>query len=220
MLSKLLAPYGGVREILFKYWAAYGGLGAILCSPYMHAAFIATLLSPAYWLDNWQSVATPVLAPGWATTSISVLPNLIGFALGGYAIWLGFGDDQFRALISQRRKTSKASPYLEVSATFAHFILVQLIALMAGIIGLATNRTPSEIWASRVLLDWGVPAEFFYKWLAPVGHALGFFLLVYALTAAVAATLAVFRVATWFDTYRNMPARPLRWRDRMKSRRH
>src|SRR5690554_7741499 len=85
--------YVGVRKLFARYWIAYGGFKSIVGSPYMHASLFITLISSGIWLKY-----------DWVEIPISVLPNIIGFSLGGYAIWLALGDDKFRASISGKTK--------------------------------------------------------------------------------------------------------------------
>jgi hypothetical protein len=142
----------------------------------------------------------------WWDVSLGVLPNIIGFALGGYAIWLGFGDEQFRNLISEKTESNGYSPYLEVSATFAHFILVQLLALIMALLAKATSFHISDVhWLYDLLSRIGFPVQAFHEIIKPIFYCLGFLIFVYALMTAVAATLAVFRVASWFDKFKNIP---------------
>lgn len=141
----------------------------------------------------------------WWDVSISILPNIIGFALGGYAIWLGFGDEKFSQMISARKDDSCTSPYLEVSATFAHFIVIQITGLVIALLAKATNfYLLPDSWIGMALQQTGLPVDFF-KQGAAVGYGLGFLLLSYALMTALAATLAIFRVASWFDQYKSKP---------------
>lgn len=193
MFERLKKPYQGVFKILGLYWKIYGGWRALVLSPYFHASILLTLLMSHFWVNE-----------AWWDVSLSVLPNIIGFALGGYAIWLGFGDEQFRNLISERSDSDEYSPYLEVSATFAHFILIQLLALIIALVAKATAFHLSDVhWLYDSLVCIGFPIKFLHEIIKPTFYGIGFLIFVYALMTAVAATLAVFRVAYWFDTFRN-----------------
>lgn len=198
MIKKLYASYSGVFNIFKMYWAAYGGFSSLIISPYFHLAILITWLLHPYWISGQ-----------WWNTSISVLPNIVGFALGGYAILVGFGDDKFMKVISRKSAKTKVSysPFLEVSAAFAHFIIVQLLALFFAIIAVAISNHGaiklSEQGIGPIIYGWDfscilskAPALF---------NAMGFFLFIYALLAAVAATLSIFRVTSWFDRINNMP---------------
>lgn len=194
MLAQLKKSYQGVFNIVGLYWKIYGGWRALIFSPYFHAALALTLLLSHFWTRE-----------PWWDVSLSVLPNIIGFALGGYAIWLGFGDEKFRNLISENDDPSGYSPYLMVSASFAHFIIVQLVALCAALIAKATYFPITDIrWLCGLLTSVGLPVDFFYETVAPFFYCIGFLLFVYALMTAISATLAVFRVAYWFDKFKNM----------------
>lgn len=182
MLQGVRKSYLGVWKVLRRYWRAYGGLPALFVSVYLHVAIILTLGMMPYWL-----------AKPWWDTALSVLPNVLGFTLAGFTIWLGFGDDRFRKRLSAPSKgNGQTSAFMGVSAAFVHFVVIQICALLGA------------VWAQAMEFSlpyghWLVP---FKVWLAPLGHALGFLLFVYALTAALAATLGVFRAASWYDEHR------------------
>lgn len=197
MLQKFTAPYIGVYRVIKLYWSIYGGWQALAFSPYFHFSIILTVLMSQYWQNE-----------AWWDIAISVLPSIIGFALGGYAIWLGFGDEKFRHLITENNDNSKHSPYLEVSATFAHFIMIQLLALFAAIIAKAMNFPISKIqWLQDLFIQFNISQTLIHEEVAPFLYAFSFLLFIYAIMTAVAATFAVFRVATWFDKYRNTVAK-------------
>jgi hypothetical protein len=189
----MVGQENGFRNILWLYWRAYGGLNKILTTPYFYISVALTAIVNQSWL-----------APLWWDTVTSVLPNIIGFSMGGYAIWLGWGDDKFKAIISGTTAHESEcdggvvdfSPYMEVSATFVHFILVQLVALFVALLAKGLFFLPdSGSWIYSLVNK---------KWLGPltvVGWATGYWLFLYALTTAVASMLALFRITHWFDTY-------------------
>ena len=195
-MNEPIGSYIQVREVFGAYWRDYGGGKALVRSPYLHAAVGLTVLLFPAWISR-----------DWWTNVLQVLPNIVGFSIGGYAIWLGFGDEKFKALISFKDKQKDVSPYMEVSATFCHFVVVQLAAIAAALAGSALNVDGSQIplvqWlAGFVGIEWRdmVPV------LRALGGFIGFLLFMYALTTALAAVFAIFEVARWFDTYRSVTA--------------
>ncbi|MGX1112019.1 hypothetical protein ACSSVW_001408 [Pseudoalteromonas sp. MBR-15] len=182
--------YTGVRKLFARYWVAYGGFKSIVGSPYMHASLFITLISSGIWLEY-----------DWVEIPISVLPNIIGFSLGGYAIWLALGDDKFRASISGKTKDGRESPFIVVNATFVHFIVLQILALVAALIGKSQPIYNSPLFIQRFLLDLA-------PWLFEVSQIIsiacsfiGYFLFIYAIFSALAATMAIFRIAGWLEVY-------------------
>lgn len=182
--------YTGVRKLFARYWVAYGGLKSILGSPYMHASLFITLISSGIWLKY-----------DWVDIPISVLPNIIGFSLGGYAIWLALGDDKFRASISAKARDGGESPFIVVNATFVHFIVLQILALIAALIGKSQPIYNSPLFMQKFLLDLA-------PWLYDVSQVIsiassfiGYFLFIYAIFSALAATMAIFRIAGWLEVY-------------------
>lgn len=172
------SSYAGVGEIFRRYWRAYGGLRVILLSPYFHAALLLTALLSPYWVNK-----------PWWEVALSVMPNLLGFTLAGFTIWLGFGSERFRALVSQPGEDGSPSIYVQVSASFVHFVVMQVAGLLAAAIALAASTIPAPS---------GLPGVIVGR-LATVGQGAGFLLFVYAIATALAAAMGVFRVASWQD---------------------
>jgi hypothetical protein len=96
----------------------------------------------------------------WWDTPVAVLPSLIGFTLGGYAILLAFGDEEFKSVFAGATTKNKDSPYVIVSATFMHFIVVQVIALLIALAAEPISvslECKGVLAGSRFLEDWNVP---------------------------------------------------------------
>jgi len=182
LLTDLKASYVGVGRILGRYWTIYGGLRDLLLSPYLHLSLLLTILMNRFWQVE-----------AWWNTAISIMPSILGFTLAGFTIWLGFGDEKFRQLIAKRQKKSGNSAYMGASAAFVHFIIVQLIALLAALWALATAYDLQDGNCLKPLMPY----------LSKVGHFIGFFLFVYALLTILAATAVVFRAAFWYETHRS-----------------
>ncbi|NLR73562.1 hypothetical protein [Leeia aquatica] len=173
----------GLLEILKLYWAAYGGWRALWRSPYLWLSFCLLLLTTHYWLTE-----------AWWEQVFSVMPSMLGFTLGGFAVFLGFGDEKFKSIISGQMPEDggRPSPYLEVSATFLHFVLVQMIALISAVIARATNfALPVEFSCLTKML--GI--------IRVLGDMVGYWLYLYGLCITAAAALAIFRTAHWYDTH-------------------
>ena len=188
---KIFSQYSGVATVFQRYWRHYGGASAVFMSPYFHVAVGLTAVLYPYWLHN-----------SWWDLAINTIPGLLGFSLGGFAIWLAFGDRGFRSKIGTRAYGDASSAYMKVSAAFAHFIALQIFALFAAIVAKATQFSISPIGAVGQYIPRGL-ATFVVEILAPTGHFIGFLLFCYALLSALAASMAVFRVASWFDFHLN-----------------
>ncbi len=187
----LKEAYKGVQEILRRYWLAYGGFRAIVRSPYLHLSIGLVALTHSVWT-----------APNWWTTVTAIMPNIIGFSLGGYAIWLGLGDANFRELLSGAEVEGEISPYLKVNATFVHFIILQVLALLAALIAAALYFEPDpKGWILLLIRGLRIDETKFLPAVRIGGWFVGYWVFLYALLTAVAATLNVFRVAWWYDIH-------------------
>lgn len=162
------SAFEGVGRVFRDYWHAYGGAKELACSAYLHAAVILTaLLYPRWSEENWPSDV------------LSIIPSILGFSLGGYAMLLAFGDRSFLRLLAEPIQGRRASFFLELNASFVHFILLQTISIFLALIGLAYMQPKMQC------------ALIVYS-------GLSYLVFIYALTAAVAATMAVFRVVTLY----------------------
>ena len=170
--------------IFKRFWMAYGGAGALLRSPYL---YVALLIAPLCW-GTWS-------APNWWDTVISVLPNLLGFTLGGFAIFVSFGDARFIAsLAAEEEDPAQPTVYRELCATFVHFILVQVTALILAIV-------TKGMWFPASFPD------YIAKALPIANMAWGAFcycVFLYALTSVVAIALHVFRISTMYELHQRM----------------
>jgi len=124
---------------------------------------------------------------------------MIGFAIGAYAIVLGFGDERFRAILTQRRG-GRNSPYVVISASLAHFIVVQLIALFSAFLAKSLDFYVCDNHALHaVLFLFTSDCEVISDWLAPIGNFVGFMLFTYAITTALATAMSIFRLTTLIE---------------------
>lgn len=166
---------GSVAENLGHLWQAYGGLKGLLCSPYFWSSAAATVVIQCFAVENWK----------WYTTSLAVLPNLLGFSLGGYAVLLAFGDGRFLDAMRGPEPDEEYSPYLQASASLAWFVLAQILALIVSVFFEFTVSTPRPGSA--------------WETLQGVGFFLGCWLFVYSMFLSLAATLSIFFLSRMYD---------------------
>ena len=176
--------YADVKSIIQRYWFAYGGWLAVVKSPYLHLSLILLALTSHYWLTS-----------PWWEQPLSVVPSLLGFSLGGLAMLLSFGSAKFQAFISERDEgcDSDRSALISVSASFVHFMLLQLLALLIAI-------TFKSLYFCA---PWLVPIRPFIVACSILFSAIGYLIFLYSILAMVAAVLAVFRMTSWFETFQN-----------------
>jgi hypothetical protein len=184
---KLKNPYPGVRKIFGTYWAAYGGFAALLWSPYLHFTFVLLAVTFKFWT-----------VPGWWDTVIGILPNILGFTLGGFAIFIGFGDEKFRSLLAEpdEEDPDRATVYVGLCATFVHFILVQILALLVALV--------AKSW--WFYAPWMCHFQTWLPYLNGIGGALGYGIFLYAMSSVVAATMHVFRISTMYEKHQRVTA--------------
>jgi hypothetical protein len=170
--------YRGVASIFGQYWSVYGGSKALLRSPYFHVSIVLLAITCRFWLVE-----------KWWDQSLAVLPNLLGFSLAGFAMFLGVGDEKFRALLASKDEDENASPYLVLCSSFVHFILIQCLALLAAVIAKSLEfPTPFDNATAS-----------FINYISIPFRAAGYLLFLYAITSLLAATMSVFRICRIFE---------------------
>lgn len=166
---------GSMAENVGRLWRAYGGSTGFFCSPYLWASCAGTVIIRYFAVENWK----------WYTTSLAVLPNLLGFSLGGYAVLLAFGDGRFLDALRGPEPDGTDSPYIKASASLAWFVLAQVLALIVSIFFEFTvsSPEPGSTWEA----------------LQNLGFFLGCWLFLYAIFLSLASTLSIFFLSRMYD---------------------
>ncbi|MCU7932058.1 MAG: hypothetical protein KZQ90_14750 [Candidatus Thiodiazotropha sp. (ex Codakia rugifera)] len=195
---QILSRYRGVGELISRYWYAYGGWIEVLVSPYFHLAIVINILTISQWTgDNWH------------ISIINIMPSLLGFSLGGYAILLSFGNDKF---LERLTKPSKGylknkpkdifkmdSIYIKVNASFVHFILLQMIALLLALIYQSGVFSHLAIDKKSMLLTYWPDYPAFLNTVKHFYSFTTYLIFIYALVSAISLTFNIFRMAGWFN---------------------
>jgi hypothetical protein len=169
-----------------KYWSSYGGFRAIFTSGY----FYASVLLAAVLYPHWSKA-------GWWDAVLSVMPNLLGFTLGGFAMWVAIGDEHFKATIAGTSDEESSSPFMEVNATFVHFIFLQILSILLAVVNKAYDITLPNSHILVILLgdNLNLATLLFYYFC--------YFIFIYALISALASVIALFTVSHWYDEYQS-----------------
>lgn len=165
--------------MLVKAWAITGGWSGTVRSIDFWIAVIVCIACYHFWATG-----------EWWDQVIGVMPNFLGFTLGGFAIFLGFGSDAFHELIADHDE--KKSPYISVSAAFLVFVTMQLGALLYALTvkGLRfPTPTCLEQWSS-----WIERGNLLFS-------GLGYFLFVYSITLTFRAAMRIFRLSRWYHSF-------------------
>lgn len=165
--------YIGIYKTFSSYFKAYGGSKEILQSPYFHIALLFSTVQYV-WIHCYNNVSGVV----WYDLSLSVLPNLLGFSIGAYAILLAVGDEGFWKILYEREDDNEEnSIFMTINASLAHFVIVQVIALISALI-------------AKVFCIKNIVFSF-----------IGTTLFMYAILMAVASVMAIFKISKWYQDY-------------------
>ena len=196
-ISEIFPPnYKSLGKNFAKYFMLYGGWKAILRSPYLHISVVMSALSFGFWKD-----------PSWWSTPIGVLPNLIGFTLGGYAILISFGNERFINILTEPVDNKPASIFMAVNATFVHFIVVQVFALMLALFAQSRPLSSFISLLPEELSAWIELKVSLPDWFRVTFVRLFWFLcyttFIYAVVSTIAGTMAIFWLGGWFERLKN-----------------
>jgi hypothetical protein len=166
-------------EVLLLAWRITGGTRAFVRSSDFLIAAVITAVCWHKWLE-----------PGWWAQPVSVIPNLLGFTLGGFAIFLGFGSEKFREQITDEDQLK--SPYLSVSAAFLIFVSAQCAALLYALLCDALYfPRPAALEPFGALLDVATP----------VAWGIGYLTFILSITLSLRAALRIFRLSRWYNSF-------------------
>ena len=80
----------GPRDQIVSYWKIYGGWGAVGKSPALWVSFLITAVCYPFW-----KMGT------WPDTTLSIVPNLLGFSLGAMAVGSSFPTSSLFRLFAE-----------------------------------------------------------------------------------------------------------------------
>ena len=120
-MGKFWRQYRGECKVFQTYWGAYGGLRALLGSPYLHFSLFVAALAFPLWYE----------APAFFDIIISAAPAVMAFSLSGVALLLAFGDDNYRKLLASAG--GEIPSYVTLTASFVHFMVVQLSSFVLAV---------------------------------------------------------------------------------------
>ena len=192
--------------MLKYYWKCYGGINALLNSKFLWLSILISI----FLYPRWSQ-------PSWWDDVLSIMPNLLGFSLGGFAMWIAIGDDDFRALIAGEDETDDAgsiSPYMEVNAAFVHFIILQLSSIIFALFAktyffILNPSTPYYEMIVKIL-----------PYVITPGYFISYTIFIYAIFSGLASTFALLRVSKWYDMHQTnkklKPKKIIRYSSKLK----
>lgn len=173
---KLFSGYIDAGSMLKQYWCAYGGIKALALSPYFHLSLLFLALSVS-WRNGF----------GWVNDALSVVPSILGFSIGAFAIFLALADEKFVNVLTMKNlgpATSKTSAHLKISALFIHFMIIQVLAILIAL----SSRSIENLEQMNLL--------------AKFVSGTGYFFFIYSIFTAVAVSLNLLRLALLFNKFK------------------
>jgi hypothetical protein len=155
----------GTCDELTGYWKVYGGFRAIFRSIFGFISILLTILGWPIWICG-----------GWIDPAFNILPSLMGLSIGAMAIILALPSTVlFKALSEKGRDDSY---YMDISAKFVHFILIQVIALLFAIF--------SKFYDYKII------------------YLFGFLFFIYAILIAIPISLSLFGLSQMYNKFSHL----------------
>jgi hypothetical protein len=167
-------------QLIYLSWTIAGRWkGTFKSFDFALALVVCAMCCHFWWHDKW-----------WDQV-IAVVPSVLGFTLGGFAIFLGFGSESFKKMLADGTDID-SSPYVSVSASFLYFTILQLAALLTAFIANATHfETPAYLMPYKTVINW----------LDIIGSGIGYFIFLYSQILALRAALRIFRLSRWYAIF-------------------
>lgn len=179
MTKKSKARHGNLH-LLGEVWAITRGCKGLVHGPEFRICIVAWLLTAAYWIRE----------PWWDQV-IATVPTLLGFTLTGFAIFLGFGSDNFKRFLAMGESEAE-NQYLSVGAAFVLFVIVQLVALIFAMVVKGFQfPTPEFLLPFQTYLIVG----------SAIVAGTGYFVFLYGLMLSLRAALRIYRLSRWYSMY-------------------
>lgn len=175
------------RKSIGRYFHNYGGWRAVLNSPLFLAALLITSLSYSDWIE-----------PKWVERSVSIVPSLLGFSLGTYAILFSLMSGRIKNALKYLKNERGISYLMEINSTFFHFIFVQILSILWSFL-FSTSFVHDFFYAVTNIYNYSDYLLIIYRYAKLVGSFIGHLLLIYSLMLILGATLAVYRLASIVD---------------------
>jgi hypothetical protein len=170
--------YVGIAANLYKLLSAYGGPWAFLKSPYVHLSVILAAIC----IKSGRVADIEKL-------TIAVMPNLLGFSIGAYAIIFGVLGERILNIMAKKEEDEKHSMLSTLSASFGYFVLVQCCTLIFSVFTsiFELNDLRFLLYNPSTTRDVLVFSTAFLR----------SFLLFYSLLLFISITLEIFRITTF-----------------------
>lgn len=172
--------YKSLSRVLREYFRQYGGVRAIVTSPYFHLALVLTALSYKIWgTEKFADLVT------------SVVPAILGFTIAAFTILFSLTTGSFFDVLVEEEEGDKPSPFAVVVSTFTHFIVVQFVALVLSL--LVKAGAPSLLKSFVELLGPNPCVASSLHYLNILGSAFLCLVFFYAVSLALATALNMYR---------------------------
>lgn len=163
-----------LKKRLMKHFQNYGGVRGIIYSPFFIAALPVALVG----YNKWESLS-------WIKDVQSLIPSMLGFSLGTYAIIFSIVSKRVKAAMQAITKKG-VSHFDRANSTFLHFIFTQVICLIYSFAFESIDYLISK-------------TDFDFRPISLPLSAFGYFLLIYSILLMIASALAVYRIASIKD---------------------
>jgi len=180
------SQFGSLLNNIRRYFSDYGGWKNTVYSPFVSMSIIITFLNYSGWMNSI-----------WVEQSFDLIPSLLGFSLGTYAILFSIISGRLKRALKLVKNIHGVSYLDEVNATFFHFIFVQVFCLVWAFLYSGTWYYDILMSISNLKITSGFDGRvmFCYFLTKSIFSFIGNFLLIYSFLLVLAAALIIYRIA-------------------------
>lgn len=125
---------------------------------------------------------------------------------------LGFGNEKFLASLSRPRRNISSTDetnnpldevtiYVSVNASFVHFIILQIVALVFVLIYKSAIFDIFKVEKNSFFLTYYANYPSHLSFIENTFSFFTYLIFIYAILSAIAVTLNIFRLATWYNLF-------------------
>ena len=169
----------------------YGKWKEVFRSRYFRFSLLVSMLNYSRWSQSL-----------WWEDPISVMPNLLGFTLGGLALSLAIGDREFYAMLSSDKEENPSLYVISISS-FIHFITIQVLSLLSAI---TLRSFYNEEIITSFLFSINNPILECCVWIVKyLSWFTGYLLFIYSIALVLATAINILHISKWYSHFLSMP---------------
>ena len=136
-----------IWQVLLTYWRLFGGLNALLYSPFVWVSLVLNLLVFPLWCNEVENAAYRYL---WIQVTWSIIPTILGLSTASFTILLSLLASHIAKIFTGNGDAK--SSFIKVAASFFHVFISQILTLFLALFTMAFPNFLTSLLGSFILL--------------------------------------------------------------------